>query len=372
MAKRSSKAKPSARRRGRSAKPMTYKEAGVDTDAGEEMVEGIRELVTKTYSPRVVGTLGGFAGLFSLDFKQKLLRRNYRDPVLVSCCDGVGTKLKVAFMTGKLDTVGIDLVAMSANDLVCTGAEPLFFLDYVAVGLLEPQRMRDIIAGVSAGCLQAGLALLGGETAEMPDFYKPKEFDMAGFAVGVVERSRILDSSRVAPGDAVIALGSDGLHSNGYGLARRAIFERAALKTSDRPAELGGATVGEAMLRPTRIYVKPVLDVLGAYKVRHVVKAMAHITGGGLGGNLLRVLGEGLTARLRRSGWDVPGIFELIARAGPVDSVEMFRVFNMGVGFVMIVSAAHAAPVMARLRKAGERCWLLGKVVKGGAALQWS
>ena len=351
---------------------MTYKEAGVDVDAGEEMVEGIRELVTKTYSPRVVGTLGGFAGLFSLDFKQKLLRRNYRDPVLVSCCDGVGTKLKVAFMTGKLDTVGIDLVAMSANDLICTGAEPLFFLDYVAVGLLDPQRMRDIIAGVSAGCLEAGLALLGGETAEMPDFYKPKEFEMAGFAVGVVERSRILDSSRVAAGDAVIALGSDGLHSNGYGLARRAIFERAALKTSDRPAELGGATVGEAMLRPTRIYVKPVLDVLGAYKVRHVVKAMAHITGGGLGGNLLRVLPEGLTARLKRSGWDVPGIFELIARTGPVDSVEMFRVFNMGVGFVMIVSAAHAAPVMARLRKAGERCWLLGKVVKGGPALQWS
>ena len=351
---------------------MTYKDAGVDIDAGEEMVEGIRELVHKTYSPRVIGTLGGFAGLFSLDFKQKLLRRNYCEPVLVACCDSVGTKLKVAFMTGKLDTVGIDLVAMSVNDLICTGAEPLFFLDCVSVGRLDPARMRDIVAGVSAGCLQGQVALLGGETAEMPDFYKPKEFDMVGFAVGVVERNRIIDGSKVKGGDAVVALASDGLHSNGFGLARKVVFERAKLKPSDRPAELDGETVAEAMLAPTRIYVKPVLEVLAAYKRRHAVKAMAHITGGGLPGNLLRIMPKGLTVRIKRAGWELPGIFELIARAGPVDSVEMFRVFNMGVGFVMVVAERHAGPVMARLRKAGERCWLLGKVVKGGPALQWA
>lgn len=366
MAKKKSRKQPSAKA------PMTYKEAGVDIAAGEAMVEGIRTLVEKTYSPRVVGTLGGFAGLFSLDFSEKLLKQNYRDPILVSCCDGVGTKLKVAFRAGKLDTVGIDLVAMNVNDLVCVGAEPLFFLDYVAVGRLEPKRMRDIIAGVSAGCVQAGCALLGGETAEMPDFYKAKEFDMAGFAVGVVERNKIIDGSRVKPGDAIIALASDGLHSNGYGLARKVVFEKAKLKLTDAPAELEGATVAEAMLKPTRIYVKAVLEVLRSYKRQRPVKAMAHITGGGLPGNLPRVLPAGLTARLKRSGWVPPGIFDLIAKAGPVDQVEMFRVFNMGVGFVMVVSATHAAPVMARLRKAGQRCWLAGKVVKGGPNIQWA
>ena len=351
---------------------MTYKDAGVDIDAGDTMVEGIRTLVEKTYSPRVVGTLGGFAGLFSLDFKEKLLRQNYRDPILVSCCDGVGTKLKVAFMAGKLDTVGIDLVAMNVNDLICVGAEPLFFLDYIAVGLLDPDRMRDIIAGVSAGCVQSGCALLGGETAEMPDFYKPKEFDLAGFAVGVVERNRIIDGSDVKAGDAIIALASDGLHSNGYGLARKVVFEKAGLKLTDAPAELEGATVAEAMLAPTRIYARAVLDVLRAYKRQRPVKSMAHITGGGIPGNLPRVLPDGLTARLKRSGWTPPGIFELIAQAGPVDQVEMFRVFNMGVGFVMVVSSACVAPIMTRLRRAGERCWLAGKVVKGGPDIQWA
>jgi len=351
---------------------MTYRESGVDIDAGEQMVEGIRDLVTKTYSPRVVGTLGGFAGLFSLDFTEKLLRRNYRDPVLVGCCDSVGTKLKVAFKARQVDTVGIDLVAMNVNDLICTGAEPLFFLDCVSVGKLDPDRMRDIIAGIAAGCLEAGAALLGGETAEMPDFYKASEFDMVGFAVGVVERLRILDGANIRPGDAVIALASNGLHSNGYGLARRVVFQHAGLKLSDRPAELEGQTVGEAMLAPTRIYVGPVRQVLKAYKTRRVVKAMAHITGGGLPGNLPRILPAGLTARLKRNSWIVPGIFDLIARAGPVEPTEMLRVFNLGVGFVMIVAAGYAASVMARLRKAGERCWLLGKVIKGGPGLQWS
>jgi len=367
MAKRTSKrgAAPAGR-------AMTYKDAGVNLDAGDAMVEGIGQLVRKTYSARVMGPFGGFAGMFSLDFREKLLRRDYKDPILVACCDGVGTKLKVAFKAGRLDTVGIDLVAMNVNDLICTGAEPLFFLDYVAVGRLDPDRMRDIVAGVSAGCLEARCALLGGETAEMPDFYKAKEFDMAGFAVGVVERSRIVDGRTVKAGDAIVALASDGLHSNGFGLARRVVFDRAKLKLSDRPAVLAGQTVGEAMLAPTRIYVRAVRDLLAAYRRRRVIKAMAHITGGGLPGNLPRVLPEGLTARVKRTSWSVPGIFDLIARAGPVDPVEMFRVFNMGVGFALVVPQPSAAPVMSRLRKARQRCWLLGKVVKGGPSLQWA
>ncbi len=364
--------KPASPRVAAAQQSMTYKDAGVDIDAADTMVEGIRQLVAKTYSPRVVGTFGGFAGLFRLDFPQKLLRRNYDDPVLVACCDGVGTKLKVAFMTGKLDTVGIDLVAMNVNDLVCTGAEPLFFLDYVAVGRLDPDRMREIIAGVSAGCQEAGCALLGGETAEMPDFYKAKEFDLAGFAVGVVECGRIVDGSKVGLGDAVIGLASNGIHSNGFGLARKVIFGRGKLKPSDLPAELGGQSLAEALLAPTRIYARPVLEILRAYKVRRVVKAMAHITGGGLPGNLPRVLPEGLTARIKRNSWPVPGIFQLIAKTGPVDEVEMFRVFNMGVGFVLVVAPGYAAPVMSRLRRLGERCWLLGKVVKGGPGLLWA
>jgi phosphoribosylformylglycinamidine cyclo-ligase len=335
-------------------------------------------LVQKTFTGRVVGGFGGFAGMFALDYKEKLLRRNYKDPVLVGCTDGVGTKLKVAIMANKVDTVGIDLVAMNVNDLVCTGAEPLFFLDYLGVGKLDPARMTQIVKGIVDGCLQSGVSrnepmtLLGGETAEMPDFYDPDDFDMAGFAVGVVERGRIIDGSTVKAGDAVIALGSSGLHSNGYGLARKVIFDRAGLKLADRPAELEGRTVAEAMLEPTKIYVRAALDVLRAYKRSRVVKAMAHITGGGLGGNLPRVLPEGMAARLKADSWQVPGIFNLIAKAGPVDSVEMHRVFNMGVGFVMVVAPTHAAPIMQRLRKAGERCWVLGKIVPGGPDLQWA
>ncbi len=351
---------------------MTYAQAGVNIDAGDEMVEGIRDMVQRTYSPRVLGPYGGFAGLFSLDFPQRLLKMNYKDPVLVGCCDGVGTKLKVAFMAGKVDTVGIDLVAMNVNDLICTGAEPLFFLDYLGVGRLDPSRMKEIIAGVSAGCLQSGCALLGGETAEMPDFYKREEFDMAGFSIGVVERRRIISGGTVQAGDVVIALASSGLHSNGYGLARRVIFDRAGLKLTDRPSELEGKTVAEAMLEPTRIYVKSAMEILKTYKRRRVVRAMAHITGGGIGGNLPRVLPEGLTARLKRASWPMPGIFRLIAKAGPVDDLEMFRVFNMGIGFVMVVAPAYANPIMRRLLDLGERAWVAGKIVKGGPDLQWS
>ncbi|RPI58669.1 MAG: phosphoribosylformylglycinamidine cyclo-ligase, partial [Planctomycetaceae bacterium] len=316
------------------SKSMTYKEAGVDMNASDEMVDMIRPLVERTYSPRVMGPYGGFAGMFRLDYNEKLFKRNYKEPVLVGCTDGVGTKLMVAFKMDKFDTVGIDLVAMNVNDLICCGAEPLFFLDYLGVGKLEPRRMTEILKGVSEGCVQAGCALLGGETAEMPAFYKPKEFDMAGFAVGVVEKKRIIDGRDVQPGDVAIALASDGLHSNGYGLARRVIFDKAGYDVNDRPAELGGKTVGEEMLAPTRIYVKSVLDVLHAYRVKKVVKAMAHITGSGLPGNLPRVLPEGLTVRIKRDSWEPSPIFKLIAAKGPVDKLEMINVFNMGVGLV--------------------------------------
>ncbi len=354
-----------------SAAPITYKDAGVDIEAGDKMVEDIRPLVERTHSQRVLGSIGGFAGAFRLDYNEKLFKRNYTEPVLVSCTDGVGTKLKIAFGMKKYDTVGIDLVAMNVNDLICCGAEPLFFLDYLGVGKLEPPRMVEILKGISDGCIQAGCALLGGETAEMPDFYKPKEFDMAGFAVGVVERKKMIDPSNVKAGDVVIALASDGLHSNGYGLARRVLLERAKYKLTDRPLELEGASVGEAMLKPTRIYVKAVMDVLSVYKVKKVIKAMAHITGGGLPGNLPRVLPAGLTARIKRD-WPVPPIFKLIADKGPVDQIEMMRVFNMGVGFVMVVAPDFATSIMNRLRKSGERCWELGKIRKGGDELQWA
>jgi len=351
---------------------LTYKDAGVDIEAGQDMVDLIRPLVKRTFGPRVMGSFGGFAGLFRLDYNEKLFKHNYTDPVLAACTDGVGTKLKVAFALDKLDTVGIDLVAMSVNDLICCGAEPLFFLDYLAVGKLAPEKMAEIVRGISDGCCRSGCALLGGETAEMPDFYKPAEFDMAGFCVGVVERGRLIDPSRVEAGDVAIALASDGLHSNGYGLARRALLGKGRYKVTDRPAELEGASVGEELLRPTRIYVRSVLSALHHYKVKRVIKAMAHITGGGLGGNLPRVLGEGLTVRIKRNSWPTAAIFKLIAARGPVDTVEMSRVFNMGVGFVMIVAPDFARSIMTRLRRAGERCWVLGKVRKGGPEIMWA
>jgi phosphoribosylformylglycinamidine cyclo-ligase len=354
------------------SKPLTYKDAGVDIEAGEQTVRRIRPLVERTYTPRVLQRYGGFAGLFRLDYDQKLFKQNYTEPLLVSCTDSVGTKVKVALAMGRLDTVGIDCVAMNVNDLICCGAEPLFFLDYIGTGKLQPQRMAELVKGVSDGCVQAGCALLGGETAEMPDIYNGDDFDLAGFAVGVVERRRVTDGSNAVAGDVAIALASDGLHSNGYGLARRVLLGRAGYSLDDAPPELQGASIGQEMLRPTRIYVRPVLRVLKGYRRKRVVRAMAHITGGGLPGNLPRILPEGLTVRIKRNSWPVPPVFDLIARKGPVDPIEMMRTFNMGVGFVMIVATSSASAVMNRLRRMGERCWVLGKVRKGGPELQWA
>ncbi len=351
---------------------ITYKQTGVDIEAGQKMVDLIRPMVKRTRTGRVMGGLGGFAGLFRLDFNQKLFKQNYRDPVLVACTDSVGTKMLVAVRMKKLDTIGIDCVAMNVNDMICCGAEPLFLVDYLAVNKVIPTQAADIIKGVADGCMQSGCALLGGETCEMPDVYRPGDFDLAGFAVGVVERKRIIDGNKVEPGDVAIGLASDGLHSNGYGLARRVLLDVAGYKLVDRPAELDGRSVGEELLRPTRIYVKSVLDVLKQYKVKRVVKAMAHITGGGLPDNLPRVLPAGLTVRIKRNSWQIPPIFKLIARKGPVDQLEMSHVFNMGVGFVMIVAHSFARSIMNRLRRSGERCWILGKVKRGGPDIQWA
>ena len=357
---------------GGSANPITYKQAGVDIDAGEAMVRMIAPLIRRTYTPRVVGDFGGFAGLFRLDYDEKLFKKNYREPVLVACADGVGTKVKVALAVGRLDTVGIDCVAMNVNDMICCGAEPLFFLDYLGVSRLDPAQTAEVVKGLCDGCIAAGCALLGGETAEMPDVYSGNDLDLAGFAVGVVERGRAIDGSDVEVGDLAVALASDGLHSNGFGLARRALLDRAGYELTARPPELAGATLGEEMLRPTRIYVRNVLAILARYRVKRVVKAMAHVTGGGLSGNLTRVMPQGLTVRIKRGSWHVPPIFQLIAARGPVDPIEMMRVFNMGVGFVMIVSPYFATAIMNRLRRMGQKCWVLGKVRKGGPELQWA
>ena len=354
------------------AQPITYKQAGVDIGAGERVVDLIRPMVQRTRTPRVMAGIGGFAGMFRLDFNEKLFKRNYRDPVLVACTDSVGTKMLVAVKAGKLDTIGIDCVAMNVNDMICGGAEPLFFVDYLAVNKVIPEKAAELIKGVTDGCVQSGCALLGGETCEMPDVYREDEFDIAGFAVGVVERKRIIDGSNVEPGDVVLALASNGLHSNGFGLARRALLDRAGYRLTDRPPQLDGCTLGEEMLKPTRIYVRPVLKVLSGYRVKKVVKAMAHITGGGLVGNLPRVVPKGLTVRIKRESWPVPTIFKLIADRGPVDQIEMTRVFNMGIGFVMIVSRHFAEPIANRLRKMGERVYEIGKVRKGGPEIQWA
>ncbi len=310
---------------------ITYKDAGVDIDAGDELVERIKPLAAATLRPEVLGGLGGFAGLCRLP-------EGYREPVLVSGTDGVGTKLKTAFATGRHDTVGIDLVAMCVNDIAVAGAEPLFFLDYFATGRLDVGVARDVIAGIAAGCTEAGCALLGGETAELPGFYADGEYDLAGFGVGVVERSDIRDGKDVAAGDVVLGLPSTGLHSNGHSLARKVVRDLLGLDWDDRPSLLGGNTVADEMIRPTAIYVRP-LQALKAAGVRF--KAAAHITGGGLIENPPRVVPAHLGFRLQADAWEVPGIFRLIQSAG-VELDEMRRTFNMGLGMLVVIAPEDA------------------------------
>ncbi len=346
--------------------PITYEQSGVSIDANDIMVEKIQESMKSTFGPRVINLPNGFAGLFSLDYNEKLFKRNYRNPLLVACTDGVGTKILVAQMMKKFDTIGQDLVAMSVNDMLVLGAEPLFFLDYLAVNKLEPDYVAQLVASVAAGCRIADCALIGGETAEMPDIYGKNEYDMAGFAVGVVEKHRVINGTKVQVGDVILGLASSGLHSNGYSLARRIAFKKLGLKAGDKIYELNGKTVGEAMLEPTRIYVRSVLNVLGGYKVKQIVHGMAHITGGGLVGNIPRVLPADCNAVIDSSAWPVPAIFKWLAKNGPVEDSEMFRVFNMGIGFVMIVAPDFADSITERLTKTGEKVYRLGKIARGG------
>jgi phosphoribosylformylglycinamidine cyclo-ligase len=326
---------------------LTYRAAGVDIDAGDKLVENIKPFAKRTMRPGVMAGIGGFGALFKLP-------RGYREPVLVSGTDGVGTKLKLAFEWRRHGTVGVDLVAMSANDILTLGATPLFFLDYYACGKLDVKSATEVVRGIAAGCEQAGCALIGGETAEMPGMYPAGEYDLAGFAVGVVEKSKIIDGRSIRTGDVVLGLASNGAHSNGYSLIRKIIATRRVRSV----AKLGGIPFKDAILAPTRIYVKPVLQLMR----KVTIKGMAHITGGGLTENVPRVLPEKLTARIERYTWTQPALFQWLQKQGNVSDDEMHRVFNCGIGMVLIVNAADSKKAQALLRKNGETVWQIGTI----------
>jgi phosphoribosylformylglycinamidine cyclo-ligase len=349
----------------------TYKDAGVDLEVYDEAMTRLPRLMHRTFSPRVMKLDGGFAGLYQLDFANRLFSRNYEDPVLVSCTDGVGTKLKVAILVGRHDTVGIDLVAMSVNDALCCGAEPLFFLDYVAMSHDDPSRLEAIVRGISDGCIEADCALLGGETAIMPDIYSRGEYDLAGFCVGVVERKELIDGRSISPGDIVVGLPSSGLHSNGYSLVRKVVFDLAGLGVHDRVPQLGDVTVGEALLAPTQIYARPIRKILQHYRQKSVIHGLAHITGGGLRDNLERILPEGTRAVLDRTSWKVPPVFHWLQGLGDIDDDEMERVFNMGIGMTLVFHPRHEANIRHILSDCGFESWVLGEIQAGPRAVVW-
>jgi len=355
----------------RKKKGLTYAAAGVDIDAGDEAVRRIGQHIRRTRTPRVLGEFGGFAGMFRLDYNQELFQRNYREPVLVACTDGVGSKLLLAIEMGVHDTIGQDCVAMNVNDLIVQGAEPLFFLDYVGVHAVDPANMERIVKGVADGCKLSGCALLGGETAELPDVYDPGHYDLVGFAAGVLELPRAIDTSLPEKGDVILGLSSSGVHSNGYTLVR-AIVKHAKLDLKRvyedaLPAGAEGvpATLGDLLLEPTRIYAKSITRLLRQYRVKRPVRGMAHITGGGLGGNLNRALPPELDARIDARGWEVPPLFHFLRRHGGVDEDEMWKVFNMGIGYVLLVRPHFADAVAERLTRSGETVHRLG-VLTGG------
>jgi phosphoribosylformylglycinamidine cyclo-ligase len=349
----------------------TYKDAGVDLEVYRQSMARLPRLLSRTHSPRVLPLEGGFAGLFQLDFSSPLFARRYVDPVLVSCTDGVGTKLKVAMQAGVHNTVGIDLVAMSVNDALCCGAEPLFFLDYVAMSHDDPQRLEEIVEGISAGCIESDCALLGGETAIMPDLYARGDYDLAGFCVGVVERRRVIDGRAIASGDVLLGVASSGLHSNGYSLARKVVFDIANLSVDTFVAELG-RTVGQELLAPTRIYVRALRRVLANYKIKGVVHGIAHITGGGLHENLERILPESVQAVIERGSWSAAPVFDWLQRLGEIDDAEMERVFNMGLGLVLVVSPYYAESIRHQLIDCGHDAWLIGQMVEGPRCVRWA
>jgi phosphoribosylformylglycinamidine cyclo-ligase len=362
----------------------TYKDSGVDLAVYEQSMARLPRLLRRTHSPRVLPNEGGFAGLFQLDFSQGLFARNYREPVLVSGTDGVGTKLKVAQLAGRHDTVGIDLVAMCVNDILCCGAEPLFFLDYVAMSHDDPQLLEAIVRGVSDGCVESDMALVGGETAIMPDLYARGDYDLAGFCVGVVEKAKVLDGSTISPGDVVLGVASNGIHSNGYSLVRKIVFDVAKLKIDD-PFPVGAVsdrdkktasetppTIGEVLLRPTTLYPRAVRSVLTHYKVKSVVHGIAHITGGGLHENLARILPPGIAATIDRGSWPMPPVFPWLQKLGEVDDDEMYRVFNMGIGLALVVSPYYAESIRDQLNACGLANWQIGRAIEGDQLVRWS
>lgn len=337
---------------------MDYREAGVDVEAGRAFVDRIRRMVESTYRPEVIGPLGGFSGLFQIP-------SGYQEPILVSGTDGVGTKLKIAQAVNRHDTVGIDLVAMCVNDVLTSGAEPLFFLDYLATGKLNSEQLADVVSGISQGCQMAGCALLGGETAEMPGFYQPGEYDLAGFSVGIVEKSQLLNGSQVQVGDIAIGLASQGVHSNGFSLVRK-IIELQGLEWSDCPSLLVGKSLGEVLLTPTRIYVKPILEA------RHhglEIHGMAHITGGGLPENLPRCLGANQAVAIERGSWPILPIFQWLAEAGNVEEKAMFNTFNMGIGFVVLVPPSQVEMAINWFNSCAIDAYQIGEVIVGTGEL---
>lgn len=332
----------------------SYKDAGVDISLANQIVEKIKPLISKTSIPGVLGGIGGFGGLFSLE------EQKYKEPVLVSGTDGVGTKLKVAFALNKHDTIGIDLVAMSVNDIITCGAKPLFFLDYISIGKLSEKIVVELIKGITEGCKMADCALLGGETAEMPGFYAEGEYDLAGFAVGIVEKNKIIDGRKIKEGDSVIGIASNGLHSNGFSLVRKVLFESNKYKIGDKVPSFE-KSLGEELLRPTRIYVSLVLHLLEKYKILGI----AHITGGGIVENIPRILPEEVSIQIDQKSWPKPSIFTFIQKEGEISDEEMYRTFNMGIGMVLIVSQNDASKVMDELKMARYDSYLIGEVIKG-------
>ncbi|CAM4302245.1 phosphoribosylformylglycinamidine cyclo-ligase [Paenibacillus alkaliterrae] len=332
-----------------------YKKAGVDIAAGNEAVERMKKHVKRTYRPEVLAELGGFGGLFSLN------KDKYDEPVLVSGTDGVGTKLKLAFAMDKHDTIGIDAVAMCVNDIIVQGAEPLFFLDYLACDKVVPEKIEAIVAGISEGCVQAGCSLIGGETAEMPGMYQGGEYDIAGFTVGIVDKKKMIDGSTIAAGDAVIGFASSGIHSNGFSLVRRLLLEEAGYKLDQQLEELGGAKLGDVLIEPTRIYVKSALKLIEKVEV----KGMAHITGGGFIENIPRVLPDGVNVDVEYGSWPILPIFDLMQNKGGITNRDMFMTFNMGIGLVVVVPADQAGEALRIAAELGEEAYRIGTVTEG-------
>jgi len=356
---------------------LSYKDSGVDLQTYQESMSRLPKLLQRTHCPRVMPWNNGFAGLFALDFNGGLFSRNFQHPVLVSGTDGVGTKLKVAQRIGRHDTVGIDLVAMCVNDTICCGAEPLFFLDYVAMAEDDPGLLEQIVTGISTGCLETGAALIGGETAIMPDLYRPGDYDLAGFCVGIVEKSQLIDGCAIVPSDVVLGIASSGIHSNGFSLVRKIVFEHAGL-TPDDQVDFSDRTVGELLLQPTQLYARAVREVISHGKKTNpdqekpVVHGIAHITGGGLHENLARVLPATVDALITPGSWTVPPLFPWMQDLGGVEADEMYRVFNMGVGLTMVVREDSAESIQQQLADLGLESWTIGEIIDGEGESRWA